>query len=44
MDIKEVSSNSLSFIGDAVYTLRVREHFVTNKYQSSNTQKPSFDP
>ena len=35
MDIKEVSSNSLSFIGDAVYTLRVREHFVTNKYQSS---------
>ena len=35
MDIKEVSSNSLSFIGDAVYTLRVREYFVTNKYQSS---------
>ena len=40
MDIKEVSSNSLSFIGDAVYTLRVREYFVTNKYQSSkNLQK-----
>lgn len=35
MDIKEVSSNSLSFIGDAYYTLRVREYFVTNKYQSS---------
>jgi len=35
MDIKEVSSNSLSFIGDAVYTLAVREYFVTNKHQSS---------
>ena len=35
MDIKEVSSNSLSFIGDAVFTLRVREYFITNKYQSS---------
>lgn len=37
MDIKEVSSNSLSFIGDAVYTLKVREYFVTHKYQSSKT-------
>ena len=37
MDIKEVSSNSLSFIGDAVFTLRVREYFVTNKYQSSKS-------
>ena len=36
MDIKEVSSNSLSFIGDAVYTLHVREHFIENKYQQSN--------
>ena len=35
MDIKEVSSNSLSFIGDAVYTLRVREFYITNKYQNS---------
>lgn len=35
MDIKEISSNSLSFIGDAVYTLRVREHFISLKYQSS---------
>lgn len=35
MDIKEVSSNSLSFIGDAVYTLRVREFLITSKYQSS---------
>lgn len=34
MDIKEYSGNSLSFIGDAVYTLRVREYFVNNKYQS----------
>ena len=37
MDIKEVSANSLSFIGDAVFTLRVREYFVTNKYQSSKS-------
>ena len=36
MDIKEVSSNSLSFIGDAVYTLNVRNYFVDNGYQSSN--------
>ena len=35
MDIKEVSSNSLSFIGDAVYTLKVREFFIEHKYQSS---------
>ena len=37
MDIKEVSSNSLSFIGDAVFTLRVREFFICHKYQSSKT-------
>ena len=37
MDIKEISSNSLSFIGDAVFTLRVREYFVTRKYQSSKS-------
>ena len=37
MDIKEVSSNSLSFIGDAVFTLRVREFFVSNSYQSSKS-------
>lgn len=37
MDIKEVSSNSLSFIGDAVYTLRVREYFINKKYQSPKT-------
>lgn len=35
MDIKEISSNSLSFIGDAVFTLKVREYFISNKYQSS---------
>ena len=35
MDIKEVSSNSLSFIGDAVYTLRVRQFFIEHKYQGS---------
>ena len=37
MDIKEISSNSLSFIGDAVFTLRVREYFVTRGYQSSKS-------
>ena len=36
MDIKKYSSNSLSFIGDAVYTLHVREFFIENKYQQSN--------
>ena len=35
MNIKEISANSLSFIGDAVYTLKVREFFIVNKYQSS---------
>ncbi len=35
MDIREISSNSLSFIGDAVYTLRVRQHFIEHKHQSS---------
>lgn len=37
MDIKEISANSLSFIGDAVFTLRVREYFISNKYQSSKS-------
>lgn len=36
MDIKRYSSNSLSFIGDAVYTLYVREYFIESKYQQSN--------
>lgn len=36
MDIKKYSSNSLSFIGDAVYTLKVREYFIESKYQQSN--------
>ena len=36
MELKDISSNSLSFIGDAVYTLEVRKHFVFNKYQASN--------
>ena len=31
MNIKEYSSNSLSFIGDAVYTLHVREYFINNR-------------
>ncbi|MGN1406606.1 MAG: ribonuclease III domain-containing protein [Erysipelotrichaceae bacterium] len=39
MDIKGVSSNSLSFIGDAVYTLYVREHCVSITQQSFKLQK-----
>ena len=39
MDIKSVSSNSLSFIGDAVYTLYVREHCVSICQQSIKLQK-----
>ena len=37
MDQKDISSNSLSFIGDAVFTLRVREYFVFKGYQSSRS-------
>ncbi|MDO4940469.1 MAG: ribonuclease III domain-containing protein [Erysipelotrichaceae bacterium] len=37
MNIREYSSNSLSFIGDAVYTLEVRKHFVENKHQASKS-------
>lgn len=37
MDIKEISANSLSYIGDAVYTLAVRQYFIINKYQSSRS-------
>lgn len=35
MDIKEVSSNSLSFLGDGTYTLHVREYFINKGFQSS---------
>jgi len=35
VNIKEVSSNSLSFLGDAVYTIHVREYFIEHKFQSS---------
>ena len=37
MDIREYSGTSFSFIGDAVFTLRVRQYFVENHYQSSKT-------
>ena len=37
MNIKEVSANSLSFSCDAVDTLKVREYFISNKYQSSKS-------
>lgn len=36
MDIKKYSSNSLSFIGDAIYTLHVRQFFIESNYQQSN--------
>lgn len=36
MNIKNYSANSLCFIGDAIYTLFVRQHFIENKYQASN--------
>lgn len=36
MNIKQYSSNSLSFIGDAIYTLHVRQYFIENNYQQSN--------
>ena len=35
MDLKEYSAYSLSFIGDAVFTLAVRKFFVDHHYQSS---------
>ena len=37
MNIKDISSNSLSFIGDAVFTLYVRNYFVSNLFQSSKS-------
>ena len=36
MDIKKVSANSLSFIGDAIYTLKVREYFINQQFQKSS--------
>ena len=37
MDIKQYSSNSLSFIGDAIYTLHVREFLINKGYQASKS-------
>ena len=34
MDIKELSGNSLSYLGDDVFTLKVREYFLNNHYQN----------
>lgn len=36
MEINKFSSNSFCFIGDAVYTLYIRNYFINNGYQSSN--------
>ncbi len=36
MDIKNISANSLSFIGDAVYSLKVREYFIEQHFQRSS--------
>ena len=35
MDLKEYSAYSLSYIGDAVFTLAVRQFFIEHHYQSS---------
>ena len=37
MKIKELSGNSLSYIGDAIYTLKVREYFLNLHYQGPKT-------
>lgn len=37
MEIKELSGNSLSYLGDAVFTLKVREFFLERHYQSPNS-------
>ena len=37
MDLKELTGNSLSYLGDAVFTLRVREYFLDRHYQSPKT-------
>lgn len=34
MNIKELSGNSLSFLGDAIYTLKVREYYLNHNHQS----------
>lgn len=35
IDIKQLNSNSFSFIGDGVYTLATRLYFINNKHQAS---------
>ena len=37
VDIREQSPVSLAFIGDAVYSLAIREYFVTSKRYNINT-------
>ena len=37
VDIREQSPLSLAFVGDAVYSLIIREHFVTSKRYNINT-------
>jgi len=36
MDIKEVSSLALAFVGDAHYSTKVREHLVRNTFERPN--------
>ncbi len=36
VDIREQSPVSLAFVGDAVYTLAIRQHFVTSKRYNIN--------
>ena len=37
VDIREQSPLSLAFVGDAVYSLLIREHFVKSKRYNINT-------
>ncbi len=37
VDIREQSPLSLAFVGDAVYSLQIREHFVKSKRYNINT-------
>ena len=37
VDIREQSPLSLAFVGDAVYSLAIREYFVTSKRYNINT-------
>ena len=37
MDLKSLSGSCLSYLGDAIFTLRVREFYLENNYRSPGT-------